>query len=613
MFCPVRTSLQFAYHNLNNMATTNSNTASAQNTSDPDTDTFSKVTTTSEVSIPAPPIKEVKNAVLQKCLHPPTAVPDFCGMPTNEDRDQLVMQFQRLDMLKQPMVVQGSTARPVANYTGNQSWLLLNSAKIMAFAFIREDSTTGPTTWKQDLANTIYNDAYDFENFSKDTQLFRPCYKSTTWTLNATAFNDVGMVCGAQFNPAVGFQGPYSKLANEDPVLFVDSVCYKIQQGHVLILHEDDEDYQSWKDKERHFPRFALLDLKFKLGLTNEALTIEPWMRVQFLSLGEAPGLQIPVPSISNLLQSTPRSLCLKAKEGVFMVQRINTVAPQWINSFGGNAPSLAQYECALYWESSTDQQRHFSFLNEVNDSGSVDVVFDTAWTKDMTMGWITSEGLMPNVGGNGTPTLPITVSALSNIAIKTYYGLEIQPALVSPFNTLTKQSPQPDLMTMQTLLRQFYEIKDAMPARMNFLGLLNTGLKLLGPVIDAFAGGSSKEEAPKLAKRAAVKAEAEAEVAESMAQMSLKDDRVPARRPFRKAGFGINDGPRNVQQQRYEPRGGSRGRGGGGGRGRGGRGGGGRRRGSRRRSRSGSRSRGNSRGNSQQRQYRLPPPPQFR
>ena len=66
--------------------------------------------------------------------------------------------------------------------------------------------------------------AYNFSNWYQDAQLYRPVAKSLTTTLNATAFNNTGIVSGEQFNPNIMFAGTLLGMSMSVPDKFFELV-----------------------------------------------------------------------------------------------------------------------------------------------------------------------------------------------------------------------------------------------------------------------------------------------------------------------------------------------------------------------------------------------------
>jgi hypothetical protein len=207
-------------------------------------------------------------------------------------------------------------------------------------------------------------------------------------------------------------------------------------------------------------------------------------MLIQVISFGNSglgSAVQL-VPDNSQVLQQSERSLGEKAREGVFMVQRLNTIAPSWLTAGNTNryaAGSYGLYQCYGYYPYANG-----GIFQPFQENAKVGLppdqlspLLDTLWSSDMTFGWIRFSGLSLNPqSGNNTTQLIIK---------KVYTGYEVQPSIRSAWSGMVQLSPKPDLEAMQALMDAFYELKDAMPARYNFLGTLAKsaadGLKTFG------------------------------------------------------------------------------------------------------------------------------------
>jgi hypothetical protein len=345
------------------------------------------------------------------------------------------------------------------------------------------------TLYDQDLANVGIQDNFDFKVWSKTANNYRPVAKSTTIYPNVTAFNNQGILSAQQFNPTLLFAGTLSDLSYNNVKLF----------HHYL-----DELYKSSKrsfvrDVSQVHPELNLYAFESWMrsrALKPTGLELDPNVFIQIVNLGTIgylTDIASLVPTPSQILTNSMRSYADKFINGAFTVQRINTLSPAWMagsNTFINSVyPGL--YQCYTFTQS-VDGSGHLISLKEPSVIGvasdQLAPLLDTLWTQDMTWSFIRMQGITPNPNITGQ----IAPSVASPISIKTYYTFESQPVWNGPWNGLSRTSPMPCLKDMENLMDTFYNMKDSMPAKMNFLGsflptlisMLPAGLKVLKSVL---------------------------------------------------------------------------------------------------------------------------------
>lgn len=455
-----------------------------------DVDLFQQITAQdSEIQSTAKPASSPSSAFVRKCLHPPSAIPNFEGMPTNDARTQVTVEWRGIDLLNPPATLIGGVVSPVG-FFDEYALLIPNGGRVKYLGFVKHPDTG---VWDQDLSNVGITDTYNWNNWISDANLYRVCYKSTTTYLNATMFNNVGMVSSCQFNPSILFSGTILSMIKTQPDLFRRCVKTLMKDGHVRIekFSKGDDSFEfHWVDLPLHI-RADLVDM---LGLKkDEYLQLDPNTGFQMINFGNSGdttlGADSFIPSLSQIMQQSQRSYTGKAFEGTFNVQRLNTISPEWLsatNTNGGAGVPINKglYNCNTYWFDSGFVPHQIT-LSDAAPIGTltaaVPILKDTLWTKDMTWSWIHYKGLQLNTAGTGGIQSEI-------LAIKTYTGLEIQPTNRSAWAGMMKVSPRPDLAAMQLMMDGFYELKDSMPAKYNFWGTIGKvalkGLKLVGSTL---------------------------------------------------------------------------------------------------------------------------------
>jgi len=485
-----------------------------------DFDMFSRLQTDNEVQTTAASMNE-KSSVVAKLLHPPSAIPSFHGLPTNDTRSQVTLEYRNI-MLQQTPFVQSTggnvaAVTPASLTTYRYAMLVPNGARVLGVPFIYNNAFN---SMSQDLNNVQTQDNYNFTNWPADAQLYRPCYKSLTTYLNATAFNDTGIVTVNQFNPSLIFAGPLINMSHDKPDLFDLHVKEGLKTGRYKILpNEPIRDgfteisrVQSLPKNWAAFKKSVRDDLCERLNIPpNHHITLDPSSLFQVLNLGESgDSIGSPVPTDSQVLTQSMRSYAGKAMEGTFSVSRLNTTSPAWkVCSNGNGNPNIGLipelFGCQIY-SVAPDGSQHLISLSENAAVGTTQaglrVLSDTLWTTDMTWHWVIYNGLSLNSQVN---------VQLQNVIFKWYTGFEVQPALKSAWAGMVKLAPKPDLAVMQAIMDANFELKDGMPARYNFWGALGTiaarGIQTFGSsILKELAGsmmgkgkkGQKKKQLPK-------------------------------------------------------------------------------------------------------------------
>lgn len=456
--------------------------------------------------VEVPKTVSAKAAFIAKCLHPPSAVNGFDGLPTNDTRSQVCVEYKGLSLLQfsgypkdNPATGKIVCTPPSKRPTSFAFLIPAGGIRNVAFAFFK-DTENGQ--WFQDLPNTIVNNVYNVNRVDTDVNLYRPTYKSLTTTLNCTMFNNTGMVAGSMFNPPLLWSGTLGEFAQQHPSKFLDFVRDLVATPSRQLVRK------SKCKKFQNFPASVRLDIieaiQKKIALSNPksrndvnnfthlsldeafpndelTLDLDPSSPIQFVFMGETSSNFEPVPTFDEMLNNDTRSAVFPAREGSFSINRLNTVSPAWLTPSNGRQIKNGLFSCYLS-NYGADGAYHFVQLfakTELN--GNADDALDTQWSQDMTWQWIQYQGLSYN--GNQD-----SVTQQQLLASKWICGYEYQPAFQSPFAGLQRLSPKPDLMAMEALLKDFYEFKSVLPSKYNFLGMLARGAAKLIPMITKHA-----------------------------------------------------------------------------------------------------------------------------
>lgn len=471
-----------------------------------DFDMFSNLSKTVDSEVQSSTVAEVnpQAAFIRKSIHPPSAIPNYTGIPTNDARSQVLVQWRNPVLMKQPIIfdaANGKTRYVIAEDLTQFDLAILhtNGARVLSIPFIFNKTTGG---MNYDFNNVDIQDAYNFDKWQDDANLYRPVFKSTTTYLNATMFNNTGLVVGNQFNPNILFAGSILSFAHEHSQEFF-SFARTVLRKRCIKLTTRSDDHQHYHDLFRMFPKYIRDELQTILELNNnEVLNLDPNTKIQVFNAGDLGQTSValnitPVPTTSQIMNNSMRSGAWKAQDGTFTVQRLNTIAPSWLSASNTDNAESGLYECYFYVKDSNGVTQFSPFFDNapegVDNQTLLDkfVLHDTLWSKDMTWGWTFYQGL----------SLNSQTSTATQLLIKKYYtGYEVQPTPRSAWSGMVNLGPKPDLMAMQALMDAFYELKDMLPAKYNFWGTLGTlaaqGLKTFGSsILDSLMKGSSNKQ----------------------------------------------------------------------------------------------------------------------
>lgn len=463
-------------------------------------------------------VQSEDRSFITKCLHPPSAVPNFEGLPTNDSRSQVVVQWASNKLMDRPYVAAALNEEPIP----------VEQTLVSGFAFLTTTGMNFPVMvftkvdggWRQDVNNTASNDVYDVTNIWKDANLYRPIYSSITTYPNVTAFNNLGIVTAAQFNPPIEFTGTVPAFVDARPSKAHKFIKALLDSGGRFSAKHD-WDYDFIRRYSKYFEDFEESELiKEMAGFTlvskpkqkekpQNHFTITPDMEFQIINFaaqvnnisGNSDGAV--VPTSSQLINMSTRSFACQAREGNFMVNRLNTTQPKWYAT-SHNKQTFSPYGLYECWYSFTDalgNDNYQRFVYKAPD-GRTRTCYDTFWSDEMTWGWTVYDGMVPNTN---------IAQGISNdqlIQLKMYRGYEIQPAAKSPWAGMQKLAPLPNIEAMQDYERAFWELKDATVAANNFLAaaakiggriISNVARKAITGAIQApFKTGRSRRDVPR-------------------------------------------------------------------------------------------------------------------
>lgn len=470
---------------------------------------------TQQITAPTSP----QAAFERKTIHPPEAVDGYCGMPTNDTRTQVVVEWKDSRLIQGSQVANGNDPNndvPPGNVAGF-AFLQTSGPNFPLMVFVKYDRGGGDIIWRQDVSNTKRNTVYNMNRFWEDAALYRQSSKSYTYYLNTTAFNDVGIVASYQFNPAIEFTGTIPAFFDKTRTKARKFIEKLLDEGAYFSSEHDwnvdiKASYADYFDNDNDFTHIE--DLKVRLNklksrrhaeLTKKLLAkglkappfqsidkpyaVTPDVEFQIINFGSTGNTLSGntdgaiVPDIEQIMNASARSFQCPAKEGQFVVNRLNNLSPKWwATSHNKQAFSpYGLYECWYSFNDLLGNDNYARFVTHAAAGTGHETCLDAFWGDDFTWSWTVFDGLVPNTN--------ISVGSASSqlIQIKGYNGYEIQPSPRSPWAGLQKIAPMPDMAAMQNYERASFLLKDATIAKNNFLA---AAAKVLGQVASTVVPG---------------------------------------------------------------------------------------------------------------------------
>lgn len=494
-------------------------------------------------------------AFLAKTIHPPSAVMGYEGMPTNDCRSQVISEWIDNKLISTSKVdIAGQVTIVPPGEVEGYGFLQTSAPNFPLMVFVKLAPGTISATggWRQDIGNTKKLSLYDMNNFWRDATLYRQCYKSYTYYCNTTAFNNVGEVSTAQFNPAIQFTAAQpaalskpaffeSLLAHGGVMLETDDWNnetlmkyseFVVGKEMLAALTRDEKKIEVQKlskeqQKQLAADRSAVaifrettaksvsrmqqmrVDRAFakKFDDGDEFIKpiveiqighnfkITPDMEFQIINFGAMGNSEsgnsdgAVVPSMEQITSLSKRSFTCPAREGQFVVNRLNKAVPSWYASSHNKQEfsPYGLYECWYSFNDDLGNDNYRRFQTAPAGSNTTATCLDAFWGDDWTWSWTVFDGMVPNIN--------ISTSQSSNqlIQIKGYNGYEIQASAKSPWVGTQSLGPMPDIMAIQEYERASALMKDGTIAANNFLGALARGALQVGKFLLPSLIGAAK------------------------------------------------------------------------------------------------------------------------
>lgn len=459
---------------------------------------------------------EAGAAYVKKVTHPPCVIPnEYCGIPDSASPNVVLMETKGEGNF--PPIISYPISSSATLTANSQKMLFLapSGSKVASFVFNYVYSSAG-TGWVQAVSfpanGSVYpaisnicgvaqtNGGYNFANFSNDYTAIRSSYKSETYYLNATNFNDQGTVATAKFKPnIIHADSAYSLLsqhkecprsqANLTKCLL--SLGIKPKQNNITgdydIINND-------KFKVDDYPfdySFQIIEMDNIAAQANNG-----GGAFQFLSSPMWAINSLLPAATTDVLNMSSKSSTRPAREGSFVVHQhvddISTfIANPSLNITGGtvlpggaNGNVICLIRGLITGGSGNSVYSYAPLYSDPNfgapsTTSNPFQALDTPWNN---LDWSITlfDGLtIPSTTGT-------TLSSVPYITVKSYCGLEGQVSVYSSLRPFQRVLPPPDRLALDCATTIFHARPDDLPSAANDLASIgSTIIKFIPTAIE--------------------------------------------------------------------------------------------------------------------------------
>jgi hypothetical protein len=397
-------------------------------------------------------------AWLEKYLHPPSvARSNFVSCPDNNLNPVTTLNFETVTNIPLSCTIAAN------HYNIDEVFFLQTTgARVVSYVFVRLAGQSEREWIQHPQYPAIVNDSYDFVyNWGNDVSMQRMSYKSCTYYLNSTSFNDQGTVTIAQQRaPFFNAQTPVLPPVESEPANVADSLSWKIR---------GEFDYNK-----------------------------------QLIDMGDVSGQSVSgqfVPaSPTQVQQSSPRATTHLARLGAFVPQHWSQPINRFYNNVDtGNGSPTDLVTSFIRFLQQDESEHTVPLFVKNNPDGTVPAKLtltntgDTPWS-DFTVAHVYFSAL------SVSPTLGQTIVSAPYITVKCVYGIEVQPHTKSSLVFFQQVPPVPDDKAIHVAAGIVHQKPDGYVSSANDFGsILSLVTKFAPPVINwlsnAFGANAAKKE----------------------------------------------------------------------------------------------------------------------
>lgn len=473
-------------------------------------------------------------AYVNKVTHPPTSMTsEYLGRPDCSAPNVVLMELKS-EANFAPIITLPTSATSVKTinpssllflqtsgaFVSNYCFMYVSDPAISVSGWVQPQGQASLTTQPsitQPALSVSNNAGYLFNNFSSDVGSFRTTYKSSTYYLNATNFNNQGTVTSAKFKPNVVGGSSISsylrelKETNENDFTSLYTALMKMVKGDDSLGKHKPQPTTDRRPKMVRDPDYDVIDNFEDLSYFN-GMPYQIADMGSFSSTGALPfssnmvyTRDIPI-NASELMVMSPKAATRPATQGAFVVlQQIDEIMP-WTpapsNSVSTNPTNLVLSVIKFVQGNTSVYLPLYSSSTTINTNGPFTA--ETPWN-GLDWSFTLFEGLtVPN-------TVGVTLTSVPYITVKSFVGLEVQPNPKSSLSCFQKTLPLPDYSAIKMATGIMHARPDSLPASANDLAsIAATAVKFLPTAVswlkDLFATKPEQKERKVMVKqRAAV------------------------------------------------------------------------------------------------------------
>lgn len=445
-------------------------------------------------------------AYVNKVTHPPTSMTsEYLGRPDCSAPNVVLMELKS-EANFAPIITLPTSA--TATKTINPSSLLFLQASgayvsNYCFMYVADPSVT-VSGWVQPQSQAssanqpaitqpalgVSNNAgYVFTNFNNDVSTFRTTYKSSTYYLNATNFNNQGTVTSAKFKPNITGGANLALYLKE--LKDTDPNEFKSFYGALMLMMKGDDTISratskpiqtSDRRQKQRDPDFDIIDelddFSYFNGAPYQIATMGSLSATSSLPFSNVMDYTKDIPTnASELMVMSPKAATRPATQGAFVVlQQLDETMP-WTSapSNSGTAAVPSGLVLSFIKFASGSSTAFYPLYSTAIANNTVSAyTADTPWN-GLDWSFTLFEGLtVPSTVGT-------TLTSVPYITVKSFVGLEVQPNPKSSLSCFQKTLPLPDYSAIRMATGIMHARPDSLPASANDLAsIAATAIKFL-------------------------------------------------------------------------------------------------------------------------------------
>jgi hypothetical protein len=396
----------------------------------------------------------------KKVLHPPSAISsDYYGTPDASNPNVVLLEVKGETNITPLLNVKALDKSATTVWCDAMMFVIPSGGHVAAYVLHRYDgawysSNLNNNVRSQSTKPAVLNSGYNFTNLAQDASLVSTAYKSTTFYLNATNFNNQGTVTTAKFKPNILYSNTASAVAQKygiDTLLalkdhMINNNVNNVHDRNITVI--DDHIDSNYKYGEfDHF--FQILNM----GINDNAGTVYS-KDTESTCYGNA----FPA-TASDLMMISPKATTRQAKDGTFVVQQMNGPVRVWNEVPSPNLDQLNQRMVHTLMRIVINNKPYILPLVSANDNNAGYYYSDTPWS-NLDFSLVLFEGLSIGTGSG--------LSGGPYVTVKSFTGLEIQPQMNSSLLSFQRLLPKFDPVALEFCNHIFHGMPDGAPASAN-------------------------------------------------------------------------------------------------------------------------------------------------